>query len=233
MRKLANCESVPVYKRLAVKIGLYEAIFIQQLHYRLQFSKTVMAGDKWYQCKMDNWLLQLPFLSKSTIERTIRSLCIMQLVERRTFNGKGTCYRICYEVLQKVLVVDSASTRSALPSDGNYASNCCTTAHQVEGESTSYRRRKIAKNADISTAAEPLRSKERIKEKIIKESNDVLLYAKAIGGQWGEDEGRVFQTVYDALNDGADVVNMLTQVRQACQQQLTLYPDELFGNGYA
>lgn len=91
----------------------------------------------------------------------------------------------------------------------------------------------MAENADISTAGGALRSKERNKEKIIKESSDVLLYAKAIGAQWGVDEGQVFLDVYEALENGADVIKMLMQVRKASQQQLTLYPHELFGDGYA
>lgn len=233
MKKLANCESVPVYKRLAVIVGLYEAVFLQQLHYNLQFSKIVMEGCKWYQCTVGNWMQQLPFMSKSTIERTIRTLCNIQLAERRTFDGKGTYYRIRYEVLQEMLVVDSASDRSALPPEGNHASICRTIMHQVEVESTSYRRLKMAENTVTSTAAGPLRSKERNKEKIKKECNDVLLYVKAMGGQWGNDEKDVYQAVYDTLQNGADVVHMLTQVRQACQQQLTLYPQELFGDVYA
>jgi hypothetical protein len=233
MRKLANCESVPVYKQLAVKFGLFEAIFLQQLHYNLQFSKTVLEGCKWYQCKMDNWLQQLPFISKSTIERTIRSLCSMQLAERRTFDGKGTYYRIRYEVLQEMLVVDSASHRSLLPPEGNRASNCRTITHQTEGESASRRRMKTAETTDIPTAGGSLISKERNKEKIIKECRDVLLYVKAMGGQWGVDEGQVFQAVYDTLQNGADVVNMLTQVRKACQEQLILYPHALFGDDHA
>lgn len=233
MRKLVNCDSVPVYKQLAVKVGLHEAIFLQQLHYNLQFSRKVVERYKWYQCKMDNWLKQLPFLSKSTIERTIKSVCTMQLAERRTFDGKGTYYRIRYEVLQEMLVVDSTSNRSTLPTDGDDASNWGTITHQAEGESTSGRRRKMAGNADISTAGGALRSKERNKEKIIKESSDVLLYAKAIGAQWGVDEGQVFIDVYEALENGADVIKMLMQVRKACQQQLTLYPHQLFGDGYA
>ncbi|WP_413367275.1 hypothetical protein [Lysinibacillus sp. 3P01SB] len=233
MRKLANCDSVPVYKQLAVKVGLHEAIFLQQLHYNLQFSRKVVERYKWYQCKMDNWLKQLPFLSKSTIERTIKSVCTMQLAERRTFDGKGTYYRIRYEVLQEMLVVDSESNRSTLPTDGDDASNWGTITHQAEGESTSGRRREMAGNADISTAGGALRSKERNKEKIIKESSDVLLYAKAVGAQWGVDEGQVFLDVYEALENGADVIKMLMQVRKASQQQLTLYPHELFGDGYA
>ena len=233
MRKLANCESVLVYKQLAVKVGLYEAIFLQQLHYRLQFSQTFLESDKWYQCKVDNWLLQLPFFTKRRLERTIQVLYTMKLIDKQRLDSHGSYYRIDYEVLQEMLVVDNEPKRRDRQDGSCYPPNRHATIRQNGGESTPKWRVEGAENPDASTAGDALRSKERIKEKIFKECNDVLLYVKAMDGQWGVDEGQVFQEVYDTLKNGADVVNMLTQVRKACQQQLTLYPHELFGDAYA
>lgn len=229
MKKLVEGPTLLVYPSLALKVGLHEAIFLQQLYYKLQFSQTVVESYKWYQCTIDNWQLQLPFLSKSTVERTIKSLCTMQLIERKGFDGRGTYYRIRHEMLQEMLVVDSASYRSARQIDSNHASTCRTIVPQTDGKGTSNWSAELAKNPCVLTADEALRSKERI----IKESKDVLLYVKAIGGQWRVDEGQVFQVVYAALKNGADIVKLLQGIRKACQQQLPLNPQEIIGDVYA
>ncbi|MGM9951543.1 MAG: hypothetical protein ACI33P_15520 [Lysinibacillus sp.] len=214
---------------VALKIGTFEAVFLQQLHYRLNYSNTVVEGYKWYQCTMDKWLVQLSILSKSTVERIIKSLCAKQLVERKGFDGKGTYYRIRYEVLQEMLVVDSASNRGVPQTDGNHASTCGTIVPQTEGAGTSDWGAKLPENPDASTAGGALRSKERI----IKETKDVLLYTKANGGHWSVEEGLVFQAIYEKLKEGTDVIKLLKHIRKACQQQIPLNPQELFGDGYA
>ena len=214
---------------VALKFGLREAVFLQQLHYRVHYSKTVVEGCKWYQCTIDNWLMQLPILSKATVERIIKSLCAIQVVERKGFDGKGTYYRIRYEVLQEMLVVDSASNKGAPQTDGYPASTCGANVPQTEGAGTSDWGIELAGNPGVSTAGDSLRSKERI----IKESKDVLLYTKANGGQWSVDEAQVFQAVYEKLDGGTDIIKLLKQIQKACQQQLPLNPHELFGDAYA
>ena len=71
------------------------------------------------------------------------------------------------------------------------------------------------------------------KERIIKESKDVLLYTKANGGQWSVDEAQVFQAVYEKPDGGTDIIKLLLQIQKACQQQLPLNPYELGGDAYA
>ncbi len=233
MTLLIKEPTIIILPTLAKKFGMVEAFFLQQLHYKSRFSQTVVEGDKWYRCTIDNWLMQMPFLSKRTLQRTIQSLNKQHLVERMCFDGQGTCYRIRYDVLHELLVVDNTPNRHACQIGSNSVPNCHTNMCQSGMSSMTDWHTEMTENADIPTAAGPLRSKERNKEKIKKECNDVLLYVKAMGGQWGDDEKDVYQAVYDTLQNGADVVNMLTQVRQACQQQLTLYPHELFGDVYA
>lgn len=95
-----------VYPTVAVKVGLLEAIFLQQVHYNVQFSRTTIEGCKWFQCTNEGWLLQIPFLSKSTIERLIKSLHKRKLIEKKRFDHTGTYYRVRYDELQKLLDVD-------------------------------------------------------------------------------------------------------------------------------
>ena len=105
-RQLVEGPAIPVYKSLAVKVGLLEAVFLQQLHFKAQISPTTAEGHKWFQCTTDKWLIQLPFVSKSTIERLIKSLHARNLIDRKRVDHKGTYYRVRYDELQRILGVD-------------------------------------------------------------------------------------------------------------------------------
>ncbi|RFU63685.1 replication protein [Peribacillus saganii] len=59
---------------LAVKIGLSEAVILQQVHYWLKSSKHEFNGRKWIYNTYKDWQNQLTFWSESTIKRTIKKL---------------------------------------------------------------------------------------------------------------------------------------------------------------
>jgi hypothetical protein len=59
---------------LAKKIGLNEAIFIQQVHYWLQISKNTENGKKWAYNTYEQLELQFPFWSQKTIKRIVTNL---------------------------------------------------------------------------------------------------------------------------------------------------------------
>ncbi|MGE4479287.1 MAG: hypothetical protein AB7E76_09955 [Deferribacterales bacterium] len=59
---------------LAVKYGLNEAIFLQQLHYWLSYSSKERGGCLWVVNKYKTWLDQFSFWSVDTLKRTIKSL---------------------------------------------------------------------------------------------------------------------------------------------------------------
>ena len=65
---------IMILPKLAVKIGLNEAVVLQQIHYWLVTSAHVKEGRKWVFNTYKDWQLQLPFWSESTIKRTIKSL---------------------------------------------------------------------------------------------------------------------------------------------------------------
>lgn len=93
-------------KRLAKKIGLNEAIFVQQLHYWLQRSNNEKDGHKWVYNSSKQWEKQLPF-SARTIERIIKSLrekgiIIIGSYNKKTFD-RTNWYRINYKVLNELL----------------------------------------------------------------------------------------------------------------------------------
>lgn len=64
-----------VLPSLAVKIGLNEAIVIQQLHYWLQRSSVVDDDlTRWVFNTIEEWRTQFPFWSVDTVKRTLKSL---------------------------------------------------------------------------------------------------------------------------------------------------------------
>lgn len=63
-----------VLPSLAVKVGLNEALILQQCHYWLRISNNVHDGHKWIYNSYSKWQAQFPFWSERTIRRAINSL---------------------------------------------------------------------------------------------------------------------------------------------------------------
>lgn len=74
-RLLLDERPLIVLPNLAEKIGLNEAIILQQLHYKaLADSAEVQDGRRWVRTTVDALGLEFPFWSKSTIERALKAL---------------------------------------------------------------------------------------------------------------------------------------------------------------
>ena len=71
---LINEHPLMVLPSLATKIGLNEAIIIQQVHYWLNISTKVHEGRKWTYNTYQEWQKQFPFWSERTIRRAIKNL---------------------------------------------------------------------------------------------------------------------------------------------------------------
>ncbi|PIC80017.1 replication protein [Sporosarcina sp. P18a] len=69
MKLLMNEEPIPLLPSLAMKVGLNAALFLQQLHYRLNISKNIREGHKWVFNSYDDWKEEFPFWSLNTIKR--------------------------------------------------------------------------------------------------------------------------------------------------------------------
>ena len=95
-----------VIPSLAVKIGLNEALVLQQIHYWVLSSKHEINGRKWIYNTYKEWNLQFPFWSESTIKRTIHSLQVQGLILTGNFNrskmDKTKWYTIDYQVLAEI-----------------------------------------------------------------------------------------------------------------------------------
>ncbi|MEH7249841.1 conserved phage C-terminal domain-containing protein [Neobacillus niacini] len=106
-RVLINESPVMIIPSLAIKIGLNEAVVLQQIHFWLGISKHEdIIGRTWVYNSYEEWQKQLPFWSVSTIKRTIRSLEMLGLVLSDNFNqmkmDKTKWYSIDYEKVQKL-----------------------------------------------------------------------------------------------------------------------------------
>lgn len=105
-RLLIDDYPMQILPKLAVEIGLNEAIILQQLHYWLKSSKHKKDGDKWIYNTYKDWRLQFPFWSDRTIRRTISSLEKQNLIRTANYNRAGfdktKWYSLNYEALNLV-----------------------------------------------------------------------------------------------------------------------------------
>ena len=86
---LINERPLMVLPELASKIGLNEALILQQLHYWLITSSVERDNKKWVYNTYKDWQEQFPFWSISTIGRIFRSLEDEKLVLTKQFNVSG------------------------------------------------------------------------------------------------------------------------------------------------
>jgi len=77
MRKLLRDEpSLVICPSLACEVGLNEAIILQQIHYWInpKHNKNFIEGRYWVYKTYEEWLVEFPFWSESTVKRTLSSL---------------------------------------------------------------------------------------------------------------------------------------------------------------
>ena len=143
---LINENPLLILPSLALKIGLNEAILLQQIHYWLVSSQHETEGRKWIYNTYKQWQLQLPFLSESTIKRTIKSLEEKGYVISGNFNqhkmDKTKWYTINYEMLEESIETEEqVSQESPTGQDETTSDSACpiveTIVTQAIPESTS------------------------------------------------------------------------------------------------
>lgn len=119
-----------VLPTLAVRVGLKEAIVLQQFHYWLQRSGNNRDGYKWVYNSYDEWHKQFPFFSKVTLRRTINSLEKQGYLVSGNYNKAGfdktKWYRIDYQRLNK----------ACDQNDHTRCSNCSHAGEQNEQTNT-------------------------------------------------------------------------------------------------
>ncbi len=85
-RLLIEEHPVMIIPSLAVKLGVNEAVVLQQMHYWLVKSTHIKDKRKWVYNTYKDWQEQLPFWSERSLRRTINSLEKKGLVLSAMFN---------------------------------------------------------------------------------------------------------------------------------------------------
>lgn len=108
MKSKLLCPDKPllVSPGLASKIGLYEAIILQQIHYWLVDSKHVHDGEYWIYNSIREWEEQFPFICEKTIRTAFKSLEKQGLIRTGNYNetayDKTKWYTINYDQVPEV-----------------------------------------------------------------------------------------------------------------------------------
>ena len=89
---LINQPPLQVIPDLAVKIGLNEAIILQQLHYWLERSVNIRENKKWVYNDYTAWREQFPFWSEKTVKRTFIALEKLGIVTSKQFEKYTSNY---------------------------------------------------------------------------------------------------------------------------------------------
>ncbi|HFK5399660.1 TPA: hypothetical protein ACG0Z8_005000, partial [Escherichia coli] len=113
--------------QLAMKIGLNEAIVLQQLHYWLRDTNSGMECDgvRWIYNTTEQWLAQFPFWSESTLKRAFASLKTLGLLRCEKLNKSKrdmtNFYTINYgsDLLDGGKLSESISSKCVAPSGQN------------------------------------------------------------------------------------------------------------------
>jgi hypothetical protein len=125
---------------LVVKIGLNEAILLQQFHYWIEINrksgKNLVQDKTWTYGSCEQWQSEnFPFWSTATVRRTINGLVEKGLLLKGNFNpstyDRTLWYTIDYEALESVV----AEKPESLPFDENdkcIYSNCTNGSAQIE-----------------------------------------------------------------------------------------------------
>lgn len=91
MSLLFDARPLTVNPELAGLIGINEAIVLQQVHYWLEINskadKNFKNGKFWTYNTQEKWLEQFPWLTLSTLKRTLKRLESLDLVASRKFNA--------------------------------------------------------------------------------------------------------------------------------------------------
>ncbi|MBM7609749.1 DNA-binding PadR family transcriptional regulator [Lysinibacillus composti] len=106
MSLLNNDTPILISTTLAMNIGLNEALMLQQLNDLVQTAGSVREGEKWISKTLMEFHQQFPFWSKSTIDRILKKLEQLNLIEVGNFNERKTdrtkWYRINEEEVKKI-----------------------------------------------------------------------------------------------------------------------------------
>lgn len=122
---LINENPIMIIPSLALKIGINEAVMLQQVHDWLAKSKHQKEGRTWIDNTYKDWQEHIPFWSESTIKRAVKSLEQQGLLITANWNqaklDNTKWYSIDYEKLATVesdaVMDDQTAVQPEIPSE--------------------------------------------------------------------------------------------------------------------
>jgi hypothetical protein len=135
-RLLIDEEPLQVLPSLAARIGLNEAIVLQQIHYWLKKSEHTMEGQRWIYNTYGQWRAQFPFWGLNTIKRTVwrlEKLGVLTTTARFNRNpiDKTRWYTINYDRLQDFCAPTTAQDGPSTAQDGSTTAQDGSTTAQI------------------------------------------------------------------------------------------------------
>jgi len=92
---LFNEQPLVKLPELACKIGLNEAVILQQLNYWIMKSNNIHDGKRWVYNTYSGWQKQFPWWSLSTIKRSLKKLKTMGLIITANYNQLPQDRTVC------------------------------------------------------------------------------------------------------------------------------------------
>ena len=175
---------IQVLPKLAIEIGLNEAIILQQIHYWLNQSNHNHDGKKWIYNTYDDWNKQFPFWSVMTIRRTITSLEKQNLILIANYNKAGfdktRWYSINYPVVESVnrRCVQNEQTICSKRTDGSVQNEQTNTRDYTENTTENISMSDKSDAASYKTIIEYLNKKVNKKFSYKSVSNRKLIKAR-------------------------------------------------------
>ena len=145
---LINDYPLIVSPKLATRIGLYEAHFLQQIHWLCEKSKNIRDGKAWVYNTYEQWVEQFPFMERQQVGRIVRKLEEMGvLITTGEYNkyklDKTKWYRVNYDSP----VLDFADELAECPKTNDESSNMNHESSDLNAESSSVN----AESSDLNT----------------------------------------------------------------------------------
>jgi len=126
-----------VVPKLAVLLGLNEALVLQQFHYWLNKSTNIRNNMKWIYNSIAEWHAQFPFWSYDTVKRTIARLVEMGLIIKGHFNksafDRTLWYTLDYVVLN-TKIKEMFYQELQIPNGANCTNQLEQIAHNSSGQ---------------------------------------------------------------------------------------------------
>ena len=135
MKLLVDGRLLFLSQDLGIRIGIEEALFVQQLYYRLETRGVEKEGHIWYRQTYQGWAKQCPQWNIRKIKRLVMKLERYQIIiSSNKFNSfktdRSKWYRIDYEKIDQIVQSEVYTQEELLPEEENLSEkNTKSNAH--------------------------------------------------------------------------------------------------------